>query len=161
MTEPRVVRPVDWLLVIARVVLGGTFVLLAARKLQDPVAFLKAVREYHLVADGRVLTMIAAVLPWAELTWGAFLIAGVFLRGTAIVVLVSLLVFSGAILSRGLALHASVGGAFCAVGFDCGCGNGVEKVCVKLAENVGLIVLATLLATVPTNFLRVSAGRSS
>ena len=45
MTEPRVVRPVDWLLVIARVVLGGTFVLLAARKLQDPVAFLERFKD--------------------------------------------------------------------------------------------------------------------
>ncbi len=140
---------------VARVLLGAVFVLLAWKKIENPVGFLKAVREYHLVPDDRptVLNAIAALLPWAELTWGLLLLAGIFVRGAALVAGVSLVAFTAAIASRGMDLHSTLGGSFCAVAFDCGCGTGVENVCTKLWQNVGLISLSIWLVVVETRFL--------
>ena len=42
-------------LLLARLVLGGAFVYLGATKIQDPVAFLKLIREYQ---------MVPASVPW-------------------------------------------------------------------------------------------------
>jgi len=132
-------------LLAARLIVGGVFIVLGLNKLRDPVAFLKAVREYQLVADGsHLLKFIAAVLPWVEVLCGALLVLGVAIRGNALVLLGLLVVFSGAIAARALEMHAAEGGAFCALKFDCGCGTGVEYVCRKLPENVGLALLALL-----------------
>jgi uncharacterized membrane protein YphA (DoxX/SURF4 family) len=132
-------------LLLARLVVGGAFVWLALVKLADPVAFLKAIREYGLLADdSRLLNFTAAVLPWVELFCGGLLVLGVAVRGNALVLAALLAVFTAAIAARGVEMHAAAGGSFCALAFDCGCGTGVENVCRKLAENAVLFVLALL-----------------
>jgi uncharacterized membrane protein YphA (DoxX/SURF4 family) len=131
------------LLLVARLVVGGAFVMLALAKLADPVAFLKSVREYGLVADdSRLLNLAAALLPWVELLCGALLVLGVAVRGNALLLAGLLAVFTTAIAARAADMHAASGGAFCDLAFDCGCGTGVENVCTKLAQNAVLFVLA-------------------
>lgn len=133
------------LALIARLIVGGMFIWLGLNKLGDPVLFLKAIREYHLVEAGRSMTFVAATLPWVEVFGGALLILGVAVRGLALMFFLLLAAFNAAIASRGLDLSADGGIAFCAVAFDCGCGTGVVNVCSKLAENVGLLVCCLLL----------------
>jgi len=143
-------RPRDWLSLLARLLLGGVFVALAVLKIVEPVGFLKAVRQFGVVADTdpTLLNAVAAWLPWIELWCGLLLLLGVGVRGAALAALAMLLVFTPAIASRGLELQRAGGAAFCDIAFDCGCGTGVVNVCSKLAQNVGLIALAlvTLLA---------------
>lgn len=149
----------DWLLLGARVLVGGVFLALAPGKIVDPVAFLKAIHEYQAVPEHWpfVLNLAAVVLPWLELLGGAFLILGVLRRGTAAVLAASLFLFSAAILFRGLAIHAEQGISFCAVAFDCGCGTGVVPVCRKLLENSTLLALALVLATARPDRLTLPA----
>lgn len=129
---------------LVRLALGGVFVYLACLKIADPVGFLKAVRQFGVVAntDPQLLNAVAAWLPWLELWCGLLLMLGVGVRGAALTLLVMLLVFTPAIVSRGLELQRAGGTDFCAIAFDCGCGTGVVNVCSKLAQNGALIVLA-------------------
>jgi uncharacterized membrane protein YphA (DoxX/SURF4 family) len=134
----------DGLALLARLLLGGVFVYLACRKLADPVAFLKAVRQFGVVADTdpHLLNAVAAWLPWLEAWCGLLLVLGIGVRGAALTLLAMLLVFTPAIASRGLELQHDGGAAFCDIAFDCGCGTGMVNVCSKLAQNLGLIALA-------------------
>jgi uncharacterized membrane protein YphA (DoxX/SURF4 family) len=132
--------------VIARWVLGGVFVYMGAQKIADPVGFLKAVRQFGVVADTSpaLLNQLAALLPWVEVWCGLLLLTGVAVRGTALSLLALLVVFTWAITLRARDIHSAEGTAFCAIAFDCGCGGGIVNVCRKLAENTGLVLLGLL-----------------
>lgn len=137
----------------SRLAVGATFVFLGIKKLGDPVAFLKAIREYQLVPDTQylVLNSIAAALPTVEIVLGAALVLGFARRGIALAFAVMLLAFSLAIHDRGAALALASGTSLCDVAFDCGCGTGVEKVCVKLAQNAGLLAASLWLVFAPAS----------
>jgi len=139
--------PIAPFVILLRLYVGATFIVLGARKLGDPVAFLKAIREYQLVDDTSyvLLNSIAAALPTVEILLGVALILGFARRGIALVFAVMLAAFSLAIYQRGVALSVSEAKDLCAIAFDCGCGTGVEKVCAKLAQNVGLFLASTYL----------------
>lgn len=129
-----------------RWLLGGFFLYMGLSKAADPVEFLKLVRQYDLFHTPLVLNSVAALLPWFEVFCGALLMAGVAVRGTALVVAAMLVPFTLAILNRALELQTAQGIAFCAVKFDCGCGAGVVNACRKLVENSLWTVLALWLA---------------
>lgn len=153
--------------VLARLVLGVAFIVLGYNKVQNPSDFLKVIREYHMVPlePPVLMNSMAALLPWMEIAWGLLLVLGIGLRGTALVVLASLVVFSLAILNRALGVSAAESIPFCEVKFDCGCGTGVQFVCHKLPENVGLILCSCVVlfssvhrfALRPTLFARQDA----
>jgi len=132
----------DALAVLARWILGGVFLYMGLSKALHPVEFLKLVRQYDLAQSPWVLDSLAAGLPWFEVFCGLLLLAGVAVRGTALLVVLMLVPFSWAVFQRALALQASKGIPFCAVKFDCGCGNGEVFICGKLLENAGLLLLA-------------------
>ena len=143
---PNVSRRFDWLGVLARWILGATFVYLGAVKTLHPVDFLKLLREYDLVQNYWWLNAIAGVLPWLEIVCGLLLLSGIAVRGTAVVVSGLLAAFTAVIFHRVIALMAPKSLAFCAVKFNCGCGNGEVIACHKLFENTCLILLALTLA---------------
>ncbi|MFT7462260.1 MAG: putative membrane protein YphA (DoxX/SURF4 family) [Pseudohongiellaceae bacterium] len=130
--------------VLVRWVLGATFLSMGAAKVSDPVTFLKLLREYDLVASDQslILNGLAIILPWLEIWLGLLMVLGVAVRGSALTLLVMLLVFTGAIVLRAQSIMGVEGIPLCSVAFDCGCGSGVVNVCNKLAENTGLILLA-------------------
>ena len=138
----------DWLGVLARWILGATFVYLGGVKALNPVDFLKLLREYDLdlVQSYWWLNAIAGVLPWLEIVCGLLLLAGIAVRGTAVVVSGLLAAFTAAIFHRAMTLMTLKSLAFCAVKFNCGCGNGEVIACHKLVENACLILLALTLA---------------
>jgi uncharacterized membrane protein YphA (DoxX/SURF4 family) len=133
-------------LLLARLVLGGMFVYMGAAKLQDPVAFLKLIREYDMVPASLplLLNYMAALLPWVEVVCGLLLIAGTALRGTGLLVIAMLVVFTTAVALRAIGIHQQGGIAFCDIKFDCGCGAGEVFICRKLLENTGLLLLAVI-----------------
>ncbi len=133
-------------LLVARLAVGITFVAMGWNKLSDPVAFLKALREYDMFPPGQpwLMNATAAALPFAELLCGALLLAGAAVRGTALFLLGLMLVFTVAIALRTSELAAAGHIAACSVAFDCGCGGGVVNACNKLAQNGALIVLCAV-----------------
>ena len=92
------------LLLVFRLVLGGLFVYAGVVKVVDPLGFAQDIRNYRLV--GQAISFVAAVvLPWLEIVAGAFLIAGVWKRGAALVItglLVFFIVLTLVTMARGL-----------------------------------------------------------
>jgi uncharacterized membrane protein YphA (DoxX/SURF4 family) len=130
---------------IARVVLGVLYIYMGLNKALHPVEFLKLVRQYDLVNTPPWLNMIAAGLPWFEVFCGVLLLAGVAVRGSALLSLLMLVPFTALVLNRALAIQAAGALPFCAVRFDCGCGAGEIGICNKLVENSLLMILSALL----------------
>ncbi len=98
------------ILVVFRVVLGGLFVYAGVVKALEPLDFAQNIRNYQLV--GQSLSFVAAlVLPWLEILAGAFLVAGIWKRGAALVIsalLVFFILLTAVTMARGLDV-------------DCGC----------------------------------------
>ncbi len=127
---------------LARWFLGGTYLYMGAVKVLHPADFLVAIRQYHLIESHLALNLIAVILPWLEILCGLLLLAGVAVRGTALVSLVMLVVFSFIVLQRARGLQHALAIPFCAVRFDCGCGGGEVLVCRKLLHNLFLVLLS-------------------
>ena len=128
--------------VLGRWFLGALFIYMGMVKAHDPVTFLKLVRQYEMVHDPILLNSIAAALPWFEVFCGVLLVAGVAVRGAALMLVAMLIPFTLVVLKRALAIASAESIAFCAVKFNCGCGGGEVLICRKLAENAGLTLLA-------------------
>ena len=148
----------DFVLLFARLVVGVLMIYVSIGKLQDPVAFLKVVKQYDIVpVEWYVaLNSIAVIVPWVELLGGAALLVGVGLRGTAAVMFVMLIAFSTAITMRTLHIMDTEALPFMKVKFDCGCGTGEQIIWLKLLENAGLILLALLITLSKSRFLCLS-----
>jgi len=115
-------------------------------ELSDPIDFLKLINEYKIIPDGwHVLSnSVAGVLPWFEVLCGIFLIAGVALRGTGLILFIMLAGFTAMVLVRTLGIYSGGGIAFCDIEFDCGCGAGVVNICRKLPENTIYLLLSVV-----------------
>lgn len=130
---------------LARWLLGALFLYMGLSKALQPVEFLKLVRQYEMTQSHLFLNSIAAALPWFEVFCGLLLLAGVAVRGSALMLVLMLVPFTLLVLKRALAIHAAQAIPFCAIKFDCGCGTGEVFICRKLAENCLLIVLSSWL----------------
>jgi uncharacterized membrane protein YphA (DoxX/SURF4 family) len=139
-----------------QIALGAVFVASAIPKLMDPPGFAHMIYNYRLL-PGAIVNGFALVLPWIELLVGVLLVLGAWRREAALVAVVLLVVFLGAIgwnLARGHAI-------------DCGCfdvrsagktpGELLTDMKRVMLRDVGLLLLAgqVLLATSP----RFSARR--
>ena len=138
--------PTEPLLILtARWVVGGIFIYTGLTKALHPADFLQLLRAYDVVGQPLLLNGIAAALPWFEVICGLLLCLGVAVRGTALVLVVLLVLFTGLVLRRALALPEAAGTPFCAIRFDCGCGTGEVPICPKLVENTFLTLAAAIL----------------
>jgi uncharacterized membrane protein YphA (DoxX/SURF4 family) len=135
-------RALEVVAVLARWGLAAVFIYMGLGKVSHPEAFLKLVRQYDFVTASLPMNCIAAALPWFEVFCGVLLLAGVAVRGTALMLALMLMPFSLLVLKRALAIATLQHLAFCAVKFDCGCGNGEVFICHKLAENAALLLMA-------------------
>jgi len=131
---------------IVRVFLGGYFLYTGVVKALDPFTFLLGIRTYGVLPEqpAILLNATAVILPWLEMICGLALILGLWIRGAALNIALMLLVFTPAILMRGLEIQAEKAISFFDVKFDCGCGTGVEITWIKLCKNTGLFLLAIL-----------------
>jgi uncharacterized membrane protein YphA (DoxX/SURF4 family) len=145
---PASLRAADLVAVAARWLLAAMFIYMGVTKALHPEEFLKLVRQYG-VMPSLPLNLAAATLPWFEIFCGLLLLAGVAVRGTALVLGAMLVAFSALVAWRAHGLGAAGGLPFCAVAFDCGCGAGIVPVCRKLVENAALTGVAAWLAVAP------------
>jgi putative oxidoreductase len=94
----------DKAIALLRIILGGLFVFASLGKIADPHAFASSIEGYRIL-EGDAALHIATVLPWVEFLSGCLLLVGVFIRGSASLVFLMLLLFTAAVLSalwRGL-----------------------------------------------------------
>jgi uncharacterized membrane protein YphA (DoxX/SURF4 family) len=133
-----------------RLVLGVIFLVAGAEKLTALDPFAHAIANYKIVPLP-LINIAALLFVWTEIAIGIFLIAGMLVRGSALVAGTMLIVFLIAILSamaRGLEI-------------DCGCfanANGVagEKVgWPKVWEDVALLAAAVFLIYFPRSYFMI------
>jgi uncharacterized membrane protein YphA (DoxX/SURF4 family) len=128
------------MLFVFRVVLGGLFVYAGAVKVLDPLGFAQDIRNYRLV--GQSLSFVAALLlPWLEIMAGAFLVAGVWRRGAALVIsglLVFFIVLTVVTMVRGLDV-------------DCGCFGALSRKAgwSVILEDLAMLYLGLCLLLAP------------
>jgi uncharacterized membrane protein YphA (DoxX/SURF4 family) len=104
MNVPERVSTQDIVIALLRIVLGILFIFASIEKVVDPEAFATSIGGYRIVSAGPAL-LIATVLPWIELLCGFGFLFGVFVRGSALLALIMLSVFTVLVLSalwRGL-----------------------------------------------------------
>ncbi|MEC9475641.1 MAG: DoxX family protein [Planctomycetota bacterium] len=133
-------------LLVARLVVGFTFLYYGAQKIADPIGFLKSIEAYNLLPTepSWIINLIAVVLPWVEVLCAAALLSGIKFRSAALLTCAMLLVFTPAIYLLGTSLIGTKPEfqGLCDVIADCGCGSGAVPVCPKLATNCGLLLLS-------------------
>lgn len=126
-----------YVVLAARLILGFVFVVASIDKASDPNAFAVSIGNYKLVGP-TVSMAIATILPWIELLCGLFLIFGMMIRGSSLLILLMLVVFTASILS----------GIFRGLDISCGCFSrdpSVGKIgWMKVFENAGLVLLSLL-----------------
>ncbi len=119
-------------LLVFRIFLGGLFVYAGVVKVLEPLDFSQNIRNYQLV--GQSLSFIAAiVLPWLEILAGAFLVAGIWKRGAALVIsglLVFFIALTVVTMVRGLDV-------------DCGCFGAIDRKAglSVILEDLGMLYL--------------------
>jgi arsenate reductase len=80
------------LLLVLRLFLGLVFIYASWDKILHPAQFAQAVYNYKILPLPMV-NIFAIILPWIELIAGAFLILGVFTRGSALIITSLLFIF--------------------------------------------------------------------
>lgn len=116
---------------LLRVVVGAVFVYAGAIKVFNPPEFAVAIENYRMVPL-ELVNLMAITLPWLEVIVGFLLIVGVWVRPSALIVTLLMIVFLIAIgqaLARGLNI-------------DCGCFGTQEGSKIglrKLGENILLL----------------------
>jgi uncharacterized membrane protein YphA (DoxX/SURF4 family) len=129
----------QWLGVLARLVVGGVWLAAGLLKIPDPAENVRAVRAYQLLPESIVPT-VGHALPILEILVGVCLLVGLLVRANAVLSVVLLLAFVIGISSawaRGLSI-------------DCGCfgggGGPAENAQAKypweLARDFGLLLLS-------------------
>jgi len=125
---------INWLL---RIVVGGAFVLAGALKIADPAQFALDVTNYRLLPSA-LINLVAIILPWIEMVTGLFVLAGVWLRASALILASLTVMFLFVILSalaRGLNIEC---GCFGTIG-------GRHVGLVNLTIDITLLIFAALL----------------
>lgn len=81
-----------YLVLGARLLIGGLFIYASLHKIFDPADFAQAIRNYQLW-PAELTNLAAVILPWIELIAGVFLILGVQTRPSALITTCLLAVF--------------------------------------------------------------------
>lgn len=90
-------RLTDTLSLLARILVGGIFLLAGITKVGSPGLFADAIRAYHLLPGSLVLPF-ALILPWIELLAAAYLLLGFLTRIGAALCALMLVMFIYALL---------------------------------------------------------------
>lgn len=95
---------------VLRFIVGALFILASYPKIINPVHFSAVIAEYQLLPESLV-PFVAIILPWLELLCGAMLILNVYAQSNALILMITLIIFTVGITNnilRGI-IH------------DCGC----------------------------------------
>jgi len=128
----------EWLGLLARLVVGGVWIVAGALKITDPNTSIQAVKAYELLPTS-VVEPVGYLLPALELVVGLALVLGVMTRGAAAIsalLFVAFIIGIASAWARGLEI-------------DCGCfgGGGADPDAAsnypwEIARDVGLLALS-------------------
>jgi len=136
-----------YLLFFLRILLGSLFIYSAVTKIVDTSYFVKSIENYKLLPS-ESLNIIAMIIPALELIVGVFLLLGVFVKESALVGSILMIIFILAVataLVRGLDI-------------DCGCfgtAGGSRVGLLKLFENFLILAGYLWLTKTGSDFLAV------
>ncbi len=138
----------SWVFVglLARLVVGGVWVVAGALKLPEPDESVRAVRAYDLLPEA-VVPVVGHALPVVEVLVGACLLVGLLTRGSAVVssiLLVAFIVGISSAWARGLQIECGC--------FGGGAGpaqNAAAKYPWEIARDLGLLALSAWLVWRP------------
>ena len=97
----------DYVTLVSRLVLAGVFIYASFYKIVEPNLFAKSIWYYHLV-PGKLINLMALILPWLELFIGLSLLLGLWYRGAVLWVNVLMVIFIialGSSIARGLSIE--------------------------------------------------------
>ncbi len=133
-----------WLVLAARLVVGGVWIVAGALKIPDPASSVQAVRAYRLLPEAVVPT-VGQLLPVVEVVVGLALVVGLLTRTMAVasaVLFVAFIIGIASAWARGLTI-------------DCGCFGGggydpdaAEKYPWEIARDVALLAGSLFVAAV-------------
>jgi uncharacterized membrane protein YphA (DoxX/SURF4 family) len=109
-----------------RLILGSVFIYASVYKVAEPAEFARSIYNYRMLPE-ETINLMAIIMPWLELVCGILIIIGAFVRGSAALIGLMLVVFIIAISSA------------LARGLDISCG------CFKVGEGGRLVGLETLI----------------
>jgi putative oxidoreductase len=132
-----------------RLVLAAVFIYAGLQKIGRPLAFADEIRMYRILDVGPLLYTTAIALPWIELFCGISLVTGIFMRGSALMLLGLNAVFLVAVSVRTVGIMDEEGIGFAAVYFDCGCGFGATYAWKKLLEDTFFFLFSLVVLFVP------------
>lgn len=148
-----------YLIFAVRLVLAAVFIYAALQKIGKPLQFAEEIRMYRVLDIGPLLYITAIVLPWVELLCGIFLIPGLFIRGSALILVILSVFFLVFVSIRTIGVLRNEETPFMRIYFDCGCGFGVTYAWKKLLENVLLLAGSVLLLTAPVHRFALDLSR--
>jgi len=128
-----------FLIVIVRLIIGGTFVISGLLKVIHPDAFRKTLSTHGLFSTGTI-HLISLVLPYVEIAVGLLFALGFRIKATGRIIIYLLILFT----IEGWFAFA-LGSAV-----DCGCfptGGGGESIGVNFFFRNGLLILSSLWVT--------------
>lgn len=130
---------------VARLVIGGVWIVAGALKLPDPTESVRAVRAYDLLPE-TVVPTVGHLLPVLEVVLGLALVLGILTRGTAAasgLIFILFIIGIASVWVRGIDI-------------DCGCfgGGGAQEGAssaypLEIARDVGLLILSAYLVWSP------------
>ncbi len=131
----------QWLGLLARLLVGGVWIVAGALKLPDPAASVRAVRAYDLLPEA-ITPTFGHLLPVLEVVVGAALVLGMLTRGAAVISSLLFVMFIVGIVSvwaRGMSI-------------ECGCfgGGGTRADAAasypwEIGRDLGLLAASLLL----------------
>lgn len=89
----------ELMVVGARVIVGGTFIIASLDKIAQPELFAKLVQNYQILPQ-EIVPLFSIILPYAELILGIFLLVGLFVRESAMAVAFLLVLFISAVIYK-------------------------------------------------------------
>lgn len=137
-----------YLTLVFRLALGVIFLIASFDKIVSPADFASSIRNYRILPLSAV-NIMAIIMPWLEFFCGIFLILGVFIRTSSLLILLMLIVFATAILSA----------IFRGLDIDCGCfKNSVMAGKVgwsRFFEDILMIAMGLQVFFFPNRFLSI------
>ncbi len=110
----------SWLSLIGRMGAGQVFIFAGLIKIGDPAGVAASIQAFGLIDDeSRLIALAAYIIPWTEIIAGVLLVAGLFTRAAATVILLMLAGFVALIwnaMSKGQEL-------------ECGCFGKIKLFC--------------------------------
>ncbi len=128
----------DYVALIIRLIIGVMFIYASYDKITTPAEFARIIYNYHLL-PGELVNLAALIMPWMELICGIALIAGIYRRGSIVIINLMLVIFAVAI-----AINLIRG-----VNLECGCfsvsSRAKSNALELLLRDIGLLILGVYL----------------